>query len=160
MLPYLLAAGSTLLSAQAGAKAGENVMEAGVGDYEDAALAGHFKEKGLREKWSRSSGTMRARTAASGVEMAGSPLEVLMHSAGQAERDLVIARHMTKRNLEAADARIERGAAGKQMAITSGLWKLGALGMDAYGDMAGGYKPPGKKGFDLTDEEMRQYGWD
>ena len=147
MLPFLLAAGATLLGAQAGAKAGENAMEAGVADYEDAALAGHFKEKGLREKWSRASGTMRARTAASGVAMEGSALEVLANSAGQAARDLVLARHMTKRNLEAADDRIEGGAAAKQMAWTGALWKIGSTAVGAYGDMAKGYKPPdGGKG--------------
>ena len=134
MLPFLLAAGATLVGAQAGAASGRNTMEAGIQDYEDASLSGFFREKGLREKWSRTGGTMRARTAASGVAMAGSALEVLVNSAGQAARDLVIARHMTKRSLEAADARIEGGAAAKQAAWTGAIWKIASRGVDAYGD--------------------------
>lgn len=161
MLPYILAAGATLLSAQAKSQAGGAEIDAGMEDYSDAALSGHFKEKGLLEKWGRTSGTMRARTAASGVAMAGSALEVLQASAGQAARDLFIARHLTRRNLDAADRRIEGGAADKAGAMTGAIFGLGKIAAGAYGDAAKRYKPPGRVSGGVTEQPwMPEYGND
>lgn len=158
MWPYLLAGGATLLGMQAGKRAGQAETDAGAADMTNALVSGSFQEKGISAKRDQVFSRMRARAAASGVEMTGSPLEVLMHAAGQAERDLTISRLTTERNVNMAQARIESGAAIEQGAITKGLFELGALGMD-YAKTSGlGYKTPTEPRF--TDEELRQYGWD
>jgi hypothetical protein len=160
MLPYLLAAGSTLLSMNAKARSGEAEAEAGAADLMDSALSGHFREKGVIEKRDRALSRIRARAGASGVELAGSALEVLMNSASQAERDLFIARHVSQRASEAAGRRMDRGESMQKDAYLEGTLGLASTAVSAGKDYAGGYKAPGKKGFDLTDEEMQQYGWD
>lgn len=155
MWPYLLAGGATLLSMNANRKAAGAEIDAGSADLSSALLSGHFREKGIREKRDRVLGAMRARAAASGVEMAGSPLEVLLSSAAQAERDLVISRHITERNADAARARISSGVAAKKQAGAAGLLRLGALGFAAGKDFKAGYQPPGG-----PDDWIKEYGWD
>lgn len=138
MWPYVLAAGSTLLGMQAGRRAGKAEIAAGQEDMTSALVSGHFRDERIAEKRDRTLSSMRARAGASGVEMVGSPLEVLMHAAGQAERDLAIAQMITDRGVNAARARISSGAAAKEGATTSGILSLGALGLDLYA----GYKKP------------------
>jgi len=158
MWPYLLAGGATLLEMQAGRAAGQAEIDAGSADMTSALVSGSFREKGISEKRDRVLSSMRARAGASGVELTGSPLEVLMHAAGQAERDLIISRLTTDRNVNTAQARIRSGAAKEQGALTEGIFKLGALGVDYAKQSGTGYKSPSEPRF--TDEELRQYGWD
>lgn len=153
MLPYVLAGGATLLNMNANRKAGAAEMEAGAADLSDAYLSGHFRDKSIREKRDQVLGRTRARAAASGVEMAGSPLEVLLESAAQAERDLVISRHITRRNADTARARIQSGSSAKSQAGAAGMLRLGALGFAAGKDFKAGYQPGGADWFDPEDVE-------
>jgi len=151
MWPYVLAGGATLLNMESSRKAASAEIGAGSADLASALLSGHFRDKGIQEKRDRALGKIRARTAASGVEMAGSPLEVLLESSAQAERDLIISRHITERNAEASRARIRSGVAAKRQAASAGLLKLGALGFVAGKDFKAGYQPPGDDWFDPED---------
>jgi len=154
MWPFLLAAASTLMSAQDAKEAGAANSAAGEADLTSALVSGHFQEQGITEKRDRILSKMRARAGASGVELTGSPLEVLMHAAGQAERDLIISRLTTERNTNAAQARIRSGAAQEKGAMGEGLFKIGK-------DYVTGYKgSTGATGERFTDEELQQYGWD
>ena len=157
MYQFLLAAASTLLNMEAEKKAGEAEQAAGIEDYSDAALSGHFREKGVSEKRDRILSKIRSRAAASGVDMSGSPLEVLAHSAGQAERDLFIARHITDRNLDNARSRMTGGAAAKGDAALEGVLGLATAGVKAKKRSVGGYVPS-----DGVAEEdwMKEYGND
>ena len=141
MWPLIIAAGSTLLSAYSKKKAGEAEEKAGAEDLTDSALSGHFREKSVAEKGRRTLGTMRARTGASGVDMSGSSLQVLMDSAGQAARDLYIARHIIGRNTDAAKARMDRGSSAQSDAIAGGLVGLGTIAATGAKDSAVRYKP-------------------
>lgn len=157
MLPFLLAAGSTLLSMSAERSAAEAERGAGGQDFVDASLSGYFREKGISEKWNRTSGTMRARAGASGVAMAGSALEVLVNSAAQAARDLYIARHVTGRDLANARSRMERGDRAGQSAVAAGMLKLGSNVVDYKKDLAG----RAKDSTDVAEEPwMKEYGND
>jgi hypothetical protein len=158
MYQFLLAAGSTLLKMDAEKSAADAEKRAGAADLTDASLAGHFREKGLQEKWSRTSGTMRARAGASGVAMEGSALEVLMNSAAQAGRDLYIARHVTSRDLDNARSRMERGDRAEQSAVAAGMLDLASTGVKYKKDLAGRYKPPDQG---VTEQDwMKEYGND
>jgi hypothetical protein len=155
MWPLIIAAGSTLLDMYSKKKAGEKEAAAGAEDLTDAALSGHFREKGVSEKRSRTLGTMRARTAASGVDMSGSSLQVLMNSASQAARDLYIARHIAGRNMDSATDRIDKGNAAQTSAVTSGLIGLGKVVITGAKDASARYKPP------IQGESwMKEYGND
>ncbi|OGQ00037.1 MAG: hypothetical protein A2Z40_03215 [Deltaproteobacteria bacterium RBG_19FT_COMBO_60_16] len=158
MWPYLLAAGSTLLGMQAGRRAGEAEVGAGSEDLTSALVAGSFRDRGLSEKRDRALSRIRARTGASGVELAGSALEVFTNAAGQAARDLIVSRIATEREVAVARERIRGGAARAQGAVTGGLLELGALGLD-YAKTSGlRYKAPKTTRF--SDSDLQIYGWD
>jgi hypothetical protein len=158
MWPYLLAGGATLLGMQAGRQAGEAEMEAGAEDLTSALVAGSFRERGLNEKRDRTLSRIRARAGASGVEMAGSALEVFTNAAGQAARDLIVSKIATEREVTAARARIRGGSSKKQGAITGGLLELGALGLDYARTSKLAYKPPKETRF--SDADLQIYGQD
>lgn len=161
MWPLILMAASTLLSAETKKKAGKAEEEAGLRDYVDASLSGHFRESGISEKRDRVLSSMRARAAASGVEMAGSPLEVLANSASQSARDLFIARHITQRTTEAATRRREGGAQMQQSAYLEAALGVASAYMGAGTTAAGGYKPPSRDSGGVTEQDwMKEYGND
>ncbi len=156
MWPYVLAGGATLLDMQAGRKAGAAEERAGAADLTSALVAGSFRTKRISEKRDRVLSSMRARAGASGVEMAGSPLEVLMNAAGQAERDLIASRYATEAEVAAARERLRAGGVKKDAATVGGLFGLGALAMGFAKDIGTGYKSPSR----FTDEDLMTYGWD
>jgi hypothetical protein len=158
MWPYVFAAASTLLSMNAKAKAGEAEAEAGAQDLMDSALSGHFREKGISEKRDRVLSSMRARAGTSGVEISGSPLEVLMHAAGQAERDLFIAKHVSQRTSGSARRRMAGGERTQSDAYLQGGLGLASTAVAAGKDYQGGYKASTEPRF--TDDELKIYGWD
>jgi hypothetical protein len=155
MWPFILSAASTLMSAQSEREAGEAEREAGAADLTSALVSGHFRDEAITEKRNKVLSSMRARAVASGVEMSGSPLEVLMHAAGQAERDLIISRLTTQRNKITSQARGRRGAAQEKGAVGEGLLKVGKQYVTGY---KGSSTDTGGERF--TDDELKIYGWD
>ncbi len=142
MWPYLLAGASTLLGMQANRRAGKYEVEAGSQDMTDALLSGHFREEAISEKRDRILSSTRARAAASGVEMTGSPLEVLLESSKQAQRDLFISRYTTERNVNKARTRITRGADAEASGPLEGLLSFGKEFFDIQAREAAAYKKP------------------
>lgn len=158
MWPYILAAGSTLLEMDANRQAGGAEERAGAEDLTAALTAGAFRTKRIAEKRDRTLSAMRARAGASGVEMAGSALEVYTNAAGQAARDLIVSQMATEQEVIAARERIRAGGAKKNAAVTGGLLELGAIGLMAGTKAGKGYKTP------LTptarENAFPTYGWD
>ena len=111
VIPFVIAGAqifstiSQVVGAGESAKASEN--EARI-----AETQGLIEERNLRREHQRAIGKQRAQIGASGLELSGSPLEVLLDSVREAEFDALTGRYGTKTQAEAARtrARQARGA--------------------------------------------------
>lgn len=139
MLPLLLAAGSTLLTAKQGIDEGNDLAKAGAADMAEALFSSHTRKKRVTEHRERTLGTIRSRVGASGVELVGSPLEVLLTSAAQAERDLIISRRIGQNAYTAAQTKLNAGANRSRDALIGGMLNLGSAGVKAGKSNIGSY---------------------
>lgn len=142
--------GSTGLSALGAIQQGyatRDQMEynATVADQNAAAArsAAALDEDTSRKKSSRILGTIRARAAASGVELGGSPLDVLADSASEAELEALTIRYRgeTEARRQESEARLAR-ARGKS-AVSQGWIGAGAQLLQGAASAYKIYQPVG-----------------
>lgn len=171
VLPYLAVAGLTTsafssvmsgVSRSAGLQAEGKAAKYNEAVAEQNALAvrtaGDYQERLMRERQARLRGTAKANIGASGVTMAGSPLDMVAENAGSVEREIVAQQYNTRvqagryesqAGLYDFEARRDTGMAGYTMA--GGVMGAGTTLLGGAYRIFSNYRPSftGEGGYDI-----------
>ena len=124
-LKFIGSAGKILSSARAGS-ANEDIANVAA---KQRLISGKVEVSQIRRQGAQVTGKQRAITAASGLASSGTPMEIMLDSANQAELEVELAKRSAKIEANAIRSRGALAAQKARRGIAKGIEELGTLAL-------------------------------